>query len=72
MNTIIIISIILHNISFLKLIIVGPKKIIKWTILLKQIYYMYYNTIPKSAQKQVTIVCFHLSHLLEHVFHKDV
>jgi hypothetical protein len=28
-------------------------------MLLEQLYYMYYNTRPKSAPKGVTIVCFH-------------
>jgi hypothetical protein len=34
---------------------------IKCTILLEQLYCMYYNTKPKSAQNKVTIVCFHPS-----------
>jgi hypothetical protein len=64
MKFIIIFKIILHNIIFVKVIIVGvqkPKFIpkIKCTILLKQLYYMWHNTIPKNAQKGVTIMCFH-------------
>jgi uncharacterized protein involved in tolerance to divalent cations len=32
---------------------------IKCTILLEQLYCIYYNTEPKNAPKGVTIVCFH-------------
>jgi hypothetical protein len=28
-------------------------------MLLEQLYYMYYNTKPKSARKGVTVMCFH-------------
>jgi hypothetical protein len=34
---------------------------IKCTILLEQLYCMYYNTRPKSAQNEVIIMCFHPS-----------
>ncbi len=65
MKFIISFKIILHNISFVKQNIIGPKKSklipkIKCTMLLEQLYCMYYNTKPKSAPKRVTIICFHL------------
>jgi hypothetical protein len=31
-------------------------------MLLKQLYYKYYNIRPKSASKGVTVVCFHPIH----------
>jgi len=54
----------LHNISFVKIIIVEPKNQ-NWYPKLNvpyflNNYYVYYNTIPKSAPKGVTIVCFTL------------
>ncbi len=49
--------------QFAKLIFVRPKtKIvskIKCTIFLEQLYYIHYNTKPKSASKGFTIMCFH-------------
>ncbi len=38
-----------------------PKLIpkIKCTILLVQLYYIYYNIRPKNAQKGVIVLCFH-------------
>jgi len=63
MKFIFILKIILFNISFVKIIILGPKKKlipkIKCTMFLEQLYYMYYNTRPKSAPKGVIIVYFH-------------
>ncbi len=54
----------LHNISFVKNCCRAQKSklmpIIKCTMLLKQLYYMYYNTRPKNAPKGFIIVCFHL------------
>jgi len=60
-------KIILHNISFVNIIIVGlknqdwyPKLNVPWcTMLLGQLYYMYYNIKTKSAPKGITVVCFH-------------
>jgi hypothetical protein len=57
--------IILHNISFIKIVFVGPKKPnlipkIKCTMLLEQLYYMYYNTRPKNAPKGISVMCFHI------------
>ncbi len=58
MQLIVILKIILHyfckNNCYPKFI---PK--IKCTILLEQLYYMYYNTRPKSVPKGIAIVCFH-------------
>ncbi len=49
--------------QFCKIIVLGPKpKLIpkiKCTMLLEQLYCMYYNTKPKSGPKGVTLVCFH-------------
>ncbi len=32
---------------------------IKYIMLLEQLYYMYYNTTPKSAPKRSIVMCFH-------------
>ncbi len=55
----------LHNISFVKITIVGPKKFelnapYFWNNYIICIIILY----PKNAQKGVTIVCFHLEHVL--------
>jgi hypothetical protein len=52
----------LHNINFVKIIVVGPKTF--WYPKLNvpwfwNNYCMYYNIKPKSAPKGATIVCFH-------------
>jgi hypothetical protein len=42
-------------------------------MLLEQLYYMYYNTKPKSAPKGVIVVCFHPKYdilFMEHTFLK--
>jgi hypothetical protein len=54
----------IYNISFVKVIIVGPKKPIliskiKCIIFMEQLYCMYYNTRPNSALKGVIVACFH-------------
>ncbi len=69
MRFIIILQILLHNIEFLKTTKCPTQKSklipkIKCTILLKQLYYMYYNMRPKSAPNGVTVMCFHLRYLL--------
>jgi hypothetical protein len=49
-----------------------PKLIpkIKCIILLEQFYCMYYNIRPKNVPKGVTVVCFHLSHVITNLYHK--
>jgi hypothetical protein len=37
---------------------------IKCTIILEQLYYMYYNMKPKTTPKGVIVMCFHPRYLL--------
>ncbi len=41
---------------------------LKCTILLKQLYYIYYDMRPKSAPNGVIVMCFHPKYLLFNIF----